>query len=45
MAQDHIPQQAIPSALLDDKQIVSTLSRQLSWSHFKEIIYNRDERR
>jgi predicted nuclease of restriction endonuclease-like (RecB) superfamily len=26
-----------------DRQIVSTLSRQLSWSHFKEIIYQDDE--
>lgn len=25
-----------------DEQIVSTLSRQLSWSHFKEIIYQKD---
>ena len=25
-----------------DQQIVSTLSRQLSWSHFKEIIYQKD---
>ncbi len=27
------------SEIFDDVKIVSTLSRQLSWSHFKEIIY------
>ena len=25
-----------------DDEIVSTLSRQLSWSHFLEIIYQKD---
>lgn len=28
--------------VLTDKNIVSTLSRQLSWSHFLEVIYQRD---
>ncbi len=31
------------SDAFSDRQIVSTLSRQLSWSHFKEIIYQDDE--
>jgi len=31
------------SEVFSDEEIVSTLSRQLSWSHFKEIIYQDDE--
>lgn len=30
------------SETFPDEQIVSTLSRQLSWSHFKEIVYQKD---
>jgi predicted nuclease of restriction endonuclease-like (RecB) superfamily len=31
------------SQIFDDFEIVSTLSRQLSWSHFKEIMYMDDK--